>query len=179
MIAASRPTLRPFFPLLLLAAVALAACAPQPPAQPPPPAEPPDTRAADEAAIRAAVVEWSAAAQAKDPVKFAAFYAEDATVMLAGTSDLSGINQIREGLTGMMKDPNFSLSFSPDKVVVARAGDFAYETGTYTMSMSDPKKKPVVEQGRYVTVWRKQPDGSWKVVVDAPVSDPAQPPAQP
>jgi uncharacterized protein (TIGR02246 family) len=138
------------------------------------PAEPPDTRAADEAAIRASIREWSAAAQAKDVAKFVSFYADDAVVMMAGTPDISGITAIRDGIGGMMQDPNFALSFEPDNVVVARSGDIAYETGPFTMTMSGPDQKPATEKGHYVVVWRKQADGTWKVALDVPVSDPPE-----
>jgi len=155
----------------LVGAVALAGCAPQPAA------EPPDTRAADEAAIHAAVKAWSAAAEAKDAETFASVYADDAVLMLEDAPDVSGVAAIREGIGGMMQDPNFALSFAADKVVVARAGDIAYETGTYTMTMSDPEGNPAPENGSYVVVWEKQTDGAWKVVLDVPVSDPPEEPA--
>jgi len=148
----------------------VAGCAQQPAPQPP------DTRAADEATIRAQVKEWSAAAQAKDAAKFVSFYADDGVVMMAGVPDISGIAAIREGIGGMMKDPRFTLSFGADNVVVARSGDLAYETGTYSLTMTAPNNKPATEQGHYVVVWRKQADGAWKVAVDAPLSDP---PAEP
>lgn len=153
------------------AVLALAACAPQAQA---PPTPPPDTRAADEAAIHTAVKEWSASAQAKDAAKFASFYAEDATIMFEGAVDVSGKAAISEAIGGMMQDPNFALSFEANKVVAARSGDLAYETGTYSMTMSDAKKRPSTQQGNYVVVWQKQADGAWKVVVDTPVSDPPQ-----
>lgn len=153
---------------LLTGVLALAGCTQ--PAQPP--AAPPDTRAADEAAIHAAVKEWSASAQAKDADKFSSFYAEDGVVMMEDAPDISGKAAIREAIGGMMQDPNFSLSFAADKVVVARSGDLAYETGTYAMTMSDAKKQPSTEKGNYVVVWQKQADGAWKVVRDVPVSDP-------
>ena len=143
------------------------------------PAEPPDTRAADEAAIRASIREWSAAAQAKDVAKFVSFYADNAVVMMAGTPDISGITAIRDGIGGMMQDRNFALSFEADSVVVARSGDLAYETGAYSMSMTGPDNKPATEQGHYVVVWRKQADGAWKVAVDAPLSDPPAEPLAP
>jgi hypothetical protein len=62
------------FPLLaaLLAMNFVVACST------PKPAQPPDTRVADEAAIRAAVIDWSKAAQAKDVNKAVSFYADDA-----------------------------------------------------------------------------------------------------
>jgi uncharacterized protein (TIGR02246 family) len=160
---------------VLVAAVALVACAQPAPA----PAPPPDTRAADEAALRATIKDWAAAAQAKDAARFTSFYTEDAVVMLAGAPDISGMPAIREGIGHMMSDPAFSLSFEPASVVVARSGDLAYETGPYSMTMTGLDKKPARETGHYVAVWRKQADGTWKAAVDAPVSDPPATPAQP
>jgi ketosteroid isomerase-like protein len=41
--------------------------------------------------------------------------------------------------------------------------------------MSDPSNgnAPATQTGAYVVIWRKQSDNSWKVVVDAPISDPS------
>ena len=139
-----------------------------------PPTPPPDTRAADESAIRAVAKEWSAAAQAKDAEKFASYYAEDGVLMLEASPDFAGKAAIREAVTGLMQDPNFSLSFETDGVTVARLGDLAYESGTYAMTLSDPKKKPSTVKGHYLVVWQKQGDGTWKAVRDVPVSDPPE-----
>ncbi len=160
--------------VVLVVILTLSACAQQPVAQP---AEPADTRAEDEAAIHAAVIEWSASAQAKDADAFASFYAEDGVLMLEDAPDVSGREALREAIGGMMQDPNFDLSFEADKVVASRSGDLAYETGTYSLTMSDPEENPATEKGHYVVVWQKQADGVWKVVVDAPVSDPPEVPA--
>lgn len=154
----------------LVVALSLVGCTQ--PAPPPQPVEPPDTRAADQAAIRNASKEWSAAAQAKDVEKFVSFYAEDATVMLEAAPDVKGLAAIRETITGMMQDPHFSLSFETTSVEVARSGDMAYELATYALTVSDPKtKKPAKQKGAGVVVWTKR-DGQWKALVDAPLSDP-------
>jgi uncharacterized protein (TIGR02246 family) len=156
--------------LIVLVSLAMAGCAAPPP---PEPAAPPDTRAADEAAIRAAAKEWEAAGQAKDVSKFASFYAEQASVLMEDAPDVSGSpTQIAEVMGGMMKDPNFALTFTPTQVVVARSGDLAYDMGTYTLTLTGPDKKPAPESGHYVTVWQKNAEGVWKVVIDAPISDP-------
>jgi len=118
------------------------------------------------------VKEWSALAEAKDAPKFASFYAEDAVLMMEDAPDIHGKAALAEGVGAMMEDPNFALSFAADDVVVARSGDLAYETGSYTMTMSGPDGTPATETGHYVCVWEKQADGTWKAVVDAPVSDP-------
>src|SRR5580693_8780264 len=121
-----------------------------------------DTRAADEEAIRAADAAWSKAAGDKDAAKMASFYAENAAV--------KGRDAIQQALTGMMQDPNFALSFTPTKIVVAKAGDQAYELGDFSMTSSDKKKKPVTLKATYVVVWGKQMDGSWKALVDSPTT---------
>jgi uncharacterized protein (TIGR02246 family) len=156
---------------LVACALALAACSAQP-------APAPDTRAADEAALRTLIEAWAASARAKDAEKFVSFYADDATLMIEDAPDIAGVAALREALPGMMNDPNFALSFAADKVEVARSGELAYEKGTYTMTMSDPQQQAVTERGHYVVVWRKQADGSWKVILDVPVSDPPEATAQ-
>jgi uncharacterized protein (TIGR02246 family) len=154
--------------IALLAAVAgLAACAQ-------PPAAPPDRRATDEGAIRSAVEEWSAAAEAKDAQKFASFYADDAVLMLENAPDIHGRSALAEAIGGMMQDLNFELSFQTDHVTAARSGDLAYETGTYSLTTSNSKKEPATTKGHYVVVWQKQADGTWKALVDCPVSDPPE-----
>jgi uncharacterized protein (TIGR02246 family) len=134
----------------------------------------PDT-SEDEAAIRAASTEWLAAARAKNADAFVSFYADDAVLMIEGAPDASGKTAIREAIGGMMQDPNFALGFTTTGVVVAGSGDIAYETGRYALTISDASNgnAPVTQTGAFVVVWRKQADNSWKVVVDAPISDPS------
>ncbi len=129
-----------------------------------------DTRAADEEAIRAADAAWSKAARDKDPAKMASFYAENAVVMAPGMGAVKGRDAIQQALAGMMQDPNFALSFAPTKIVVAKAGDQAYELGDFSMTSSDKKKKPATLKATYVVVWGKQLDGAWKCLVDAPTT---------
>jgi ketosteroid isomerase-like protein len=75
----------------------------------------------------------------------------------------------------MMQDPNFALGFTTTDVVVAGSGDLAYETGRYALTLSDANNAnaPATQSGGYVVVWRKEPDGTWKAVIDAPISDPS------
>ena len=161
------------FLLLLAFMIAVAGCASQEPAAP---AEPPDTRAQDETAIRDNAKAWAAAAQAKDAEKFVSFYTEDAVLMLPNMAPASGKAAVREAITNFMKDPAFALSFETTKVEVAKSGDLAYELGTYSATSTDQKtKKPVIEKGNGIVVWKKQGDGSWKAHVDVPVA--AGPPA--
>ena len=155
-----------------VAITGLAACGgsntPQAPA--PGPAATSDTRAADEEAIRAADMAWSKAAGDKDAAKAASFYAENAVLMAPGTPQTKGRDAIQQAFTTMMQDPNFALSFTPTKIVVAKSGDLAYDLGDFQLTVSDKKKKPSTLKATYVVVWGKQMDGNWKALVDAPTT---------
>jgi ketosteroid isomerase-like protein len=44
-------------------------------------------------------------------------------------------------------------------------GDTAYETGKYSYNFQQ-NGQPVTDQGRYVTIWKRQGDSSWKIAMD-------------
>jgi ketosteroid isomerase-like protein len=72
----------------------------------------------------------------------------------------------------MMADPNFGLSFQGTRADASKGGDLVYTVGTYSLTTSDPKnKQPVTDRGKYMTVYKKQPDSTWKAVADMINSD--------
>jgi uncharacterized protein (TIGR02246 family) len=162
--------------LVVLVTFSLTSCT-QPAQAPQTPAPPPDTRAADEKAIRDIEAQWVKDFQAKDLDKETSVYAPDGSFLMTGAPIQTGKDAIRATHKAFLEDPNFAVDFSPSRVVVARSSDVAYAQGAYTFTFSDPKtKKPVTEKGKYVDVYQKQPDGSWKVVEDIFNADaPAEP----
>ena len=152
-------------PKIWLSTIALAAllagCTPAPP-----PATP-DTRAADAQAIRSTEAEWVQAFASKDADRVAAFYAEGASLFLPDAPVINGRAAIAAAFKPLLADKNFSLTFASTKVEVAKSSDLGYSQGTYTMTVTAPKSKKVLEEnGKYVTVFQKQPDGSWLAVAD-------------
>lgn len=129
-------------------------------------------RAADEAAIRAASTAWSQAAQAKDLDKAVSFYTDDAIEFVDKGPLAKGKENIRESWKTLLAMPGAGLSFAPTAVEVAKSGDMAYEYGLYDIVTTDKKGKTNDEKGKYVTVWKKQGDGSWKVAID--IDNPGQ-----
>ena len=124
-------------------------------------------------ALRDLESRWVGDFNTKDAGKLAAYYTDDATLMGPGMPAATGKDAIRATLKEMVADPNLSLHFQPQRVEVARSGEIGFTQGTYHMTMSDPKTKQKVEdRGSYVTVYRKQPDGSWKAVSDIATSGP-------
>ena len=135
-----------------------------------PPAAP-DTREADERAIRELDIECSKALAAKDADRCMSCYADDASVFRPGNPTVTGKDATRKGLDAFFAVPGASFSLQTAKVVASRSGDLAYTYGTYAATMNDAKGKPVNDKGKYVAVYRKQPDGKWKVVADIFNSD--------
>jgi ketosteroid isomerase-like protein len=143
-------------PLALL--VSLVACTPAP-------APVADTREADIAAIRQTEEAWNAAWSTKVADNITPYWAEDATLMAPGVPTVKGGDAIRKVVGQLLGDPNFSLSLQIVAVDASRGGDFGYVQGTYTVTATDPAAgKAVTEKGKYLVLYKKQPDESWKCV---------------
>src|SRR5580765_399251 len=61
------------------------------------------------------------------------------------------------------------LSWEPVFADVSRAGDLGYTTGPWEFRPNGPADQPVAF-GLYFTIWKKQPDGAWKAVLDRGVT---------
>ena len=130
-----------------------------------------DTRDADIKAVKDVEVAWSRDMASKDVDKMAAYWAEDAAVLMPNEPLINGRQKAKETLKGMVADPNFALTFQGTRAEASKGGDLVYTIGTYSMTMSDKDKKPVTDKGKYLTVFKKQGDGSWKAVADMINSD--------
>lgn len=58
------------------------------------------------------------------------------------------------------------LTWAPDFVDVAASGDLGYTYGKYQFTARDSTGQEVKSEGVFRTIWKKQPDGSWKYVLD-------------
>jgi len=135
-------------------------------------APPPDTSAADLQTVKDVETAWVKDANAKDPDKWAGYFTEDGSALYPGAGTLNGRAAIKAAMAPLMADPNFSLTFQSTRAVASKGGDMIYSQGTYTMTMTDPKtKQSMTDKGKYLTVFMKQPDGSWKAVADTFNSD--------
>ena len=117
-------------------------------------------------------MDWSNVAQAKNVDSWVAFYSDDAIVLPPNDKIATGKEAIRTVITNLLAAPGLSIKWQPSKVEVARSGDLGYSQGTFEMTVSDPKGNPIMDRGKYVEIWKKQADGSWKLVAD---SNPAGP----
>jgi ketosteroid isomerase-like protein len=146
------------------AAFLLAACAP-------------DAREADEEAIRQADIAWSETGETKDLQAQMEFYTDDPTpIMMPPNAPMTvGKEAILEGLRALYDVPGFSVKWQPAEVEVARSGDIGFVRGAWEMTQIDADGYPAHDKGKYIEIWKKQANGTWKVAVDIFNSD--SPPA--
>ena len=107
----------------------------------------------------------------KNGDRMVAAYSPDAKLMLSNSPILQG-EELKTAIRSLAADPNFSIEFTTDKLEMAKSGELGYTRGAYTMTVSDPiTKKRLREKGKYVTIYGRQPDGSWKMIEDINNSD--------
>lgn len=142
--------------LALAACVPLAACNTAPAADP----------AAIATAVKAVEAGMLAAYKAHDAAKVASFYTADADIMVPNAPPMRGADAA-VSMKDQFQDPNFSIDFKNERTEVASAGDMAFTHGSFHVTYTNPANKQAgAMDGSYVTVFRKQADGSWKVVQD-------------
>lgn len=101
-------------------------------------------------------------------------YEDGARMMFPGMPSMDGRAAIESGIGSMLSGAKFSdMSGATTDVIVA--GDYAIETGTFQWTVTPKGGKPMTDKGKYITVWHKQADGSWKIVRDINNSDLAPP----
>lgn len=99
-------------------------------------------------------------------------YTKDAILMLPYENMREGADAIRKGLEDMSASGVKFTSFEPKTTKLIPEGNFVIEIGTIKMTLTSPgSSQPINEQGKYVTVWEKQSDGSLKIKVDTWNSD--------
>jgi len=115
--------------------------------------------------IRVLEVAMMTAAEEKGAEGYMSFYADDAVELPAGALMVQGKENIRKTM-GFLNDKDNRLTWTVMRVDVATSCDLAYSYGIYEFHSKDREAKPTVEYGKYTTVWKKQSDGRWKVVLD-------------
>lgn len=151
-------------PVPLLFLVLVAGCA----------APPPDLEAARQA-IRAADLAFGEALRSGDAERFKSFIADDATFF--GQGLYRGPQQVLERWRPLLgPDATTRLTWEPEQVRVSAAADLGYSIGRYQIRSEGESGEPEVGYGRYVTIWSRAADGSWKALVDIGTPPGSEPP---
>ena len=109
---------------------------------------------------------WSAEAGKRDAGAVSSFYAEDAIVYPPNEPVMKGRAAAKKVWTAYFAEPSFNISWKTKHAEVASGGDLGFTSGTYEDSFNGPDGKKVHETGKFLCVWKKQADGTWKAIHD-------------
>lgn len=126
-------------------------------------ATPPPTHPVEQ--VRQAEIAFAKAFADRDKAKFFSYVANDAT-FLSGLTTSRGKEQVIERWSRFFTTPEAPFSWTPDRVTISSDGTLGLSTGP----VYDPKGNHV---GDYISTWRKQADGTWKILFDSTGPGPA------
>ncbi|HEV2915909.1 MAG TPA: SgcJ/EcaC family oxidoreductase [Pyrinomonadaceae bacterium] len=109
--------------------------------------------------------QWAEAWEKGDASMVAALFMEDGSILARNGKIIKGRQQILERQKAAMQSVDPGVKVTVTTLDLWVDGETAYETGKYHYSYKE-KGKPATDEGRYVTVWKRQPDGSWKLSMD-------------
>jgi len=103
---------------------------------------------------------------------YMSYYAEDSVELPNGAPLIAGKAQIAQGM-GFLDNKDNRLQWTPVGADISTSGDIGYTYGNYEFHSKDKDGKQHVEYGKYTSIWKLQPDGAWKVVLDMGNASPA------
>jgi ketosteroid isomerase-like protein len=112
-----------------------------------------------DAAVRHADEAWAKAVTSRSVDQTLAFYDPDAVTAGSAMFPARGLVEFRANWAKLFAQPDFALTWKPERVLVTESGSIAYSSGTWS---NGPNRN-----GPYLAVWRKQANGQWKVIIDA------------
>ena len=132
-----------------------------------------ETAEAAAEAVKKDFAAFNAAIAAKDVEAVKTHYASDAVMVIPDLPPFEGVEAIAADYKEFAADEAGKYTSGAETVTVAPGGDMAFGEVKYQSTFTNPKTKAVETAERYnLTVYRKQPDGSWKVVRDVNVNLP-------
>ena len=100
---------------------------------------------------------------------FATWFADDAVTLNNGKPAVLGRGAI--GLQANWDPAQYQLLWLPQGAQMGPSNDMGFTWGHYEGHSKDHNGQPIVTEGRYMTVWKKTADGTWKVAMDASADD--------
>lgn len=100
-----------------------------------------------------------------------AFLTDDAMILGQGSQPERGLANILPGFDDW--PPGASIGWEPQNGEVAASGDLGWTWGRYVYTAPGEDGTPVTSHGKYLNIWKKQSDGTWKVTIDMGNQNPA------
>lgn len=115
-------------------------------------------------AIQKVIADFEAASKQRDAAKIASCYTEDATLLPPGSPAVKGRSHIQAFWQSLLEAGASDAKLRT--VSVESSGELAYEVGAYDAILPSAGGGTEKSSGKYLVVWRRQQDGSIKMVAD-------------
>ncbi|RIV68749.1 YybH family protein [Flagellimonas aequoris] len=109
---------------------------------------------------------FSNMAQKEGVAKAFETYCANDVVMMRNNKLVKGKDGLKTYFSHQTSSSNFKLSWAPDFVDVSSSGDLGYTYGKYQLTYKDSTGAEMQNTGVFHTVWKRQPDQTWKFVWD-------------
>lgn len=110
--------------------------------------------------------DFDAATAEKGVDGWVSYFADNGSMLGQADKPITGHAAIRETMTEMFANPNFSLRWQPTKAEILIPGFMGYTVGKFQRHAVNKAGKKTLLTGTYVSIWKKQPDGAWKIILD-------------
>jgi len=88
---------------------------------------------------------------------------------------VTGKAAVREAMKGFLGTPGLVFYWYATRAEIFPSGDTGFTSGRYQIESTDKEGKPTTQNGTYITIWKKQKDGLWKVFADTGAADTSKP----
>ena len=121
----------------------------------------------DAAAIMKADADFNQALADRDLKRFLSFVGEPATFNGGTPEEVHGRDAVAKDWARYFQDNGPRLTWKPTKAEILGHGDLGYTVGSWELRAPPAGgQAPAVTRGNYLTVWKKQADGAWRIVFD-------------
>jgi ketosteroid isomerase-like protein len=118
--------------------------------------------------------EWADLATAgKDIDKILSYWSDDAQLIEPGQPVYAGKAAIRAYVIASLQTPGFKIHWVSEKPVFSADGKMAYMPGADEMTVPGANGALTTVHMRGISIWRRDPDGEWRCVVDIANEPPA------
>jgi ketosteroid isomerase-like protein len=106
---------------------------------------------------------------------WAGYFAEDGG--MNSVPAIRGREEVQKAMDPFFSKAGNTLRWQPDFADVAKSGDLGYTLGKSQRYFTDKEGKAFENEGRYITIWKRQKNGEWKIAFDGGTSTPPKPAA--
>jgi ketosteroid isomerase-like protein len=137
-------------------------------------------RAASRHAVQEVDRELSRASESRNIDAFTALLDTDTVFISESGPPARGREAVRVKWSQFFDPAGPALTWEPYEGEVGSQGDLGYTRGKFLLRGKDGAGQPVTEHGEYLSIWRKQENGTWRLVVDSslPAADAGVPPVK-